>query len=408
MTHPADISPDDPLAWLSAELVDLARANLLRSPMEVTSRQGTSIGVRDRDGVEHRWVNFCSNNYLNLAGDPRIARAACEAIEQWGFGSGASRLISGTTSLHRQAERKLAEFLGTDDAVLLGTGYQTNVAAVTALAGEGDTVLLDKLDHASLIDAARQCGARIRVYPHGDVDRLAELLGREQATARRIFVVTDSLFSMDGDFAPLVEIVGLKRRHRFTLVVDEAHAIGIFGPRGRGIAELLGVSEGVDVIVGTASKALGGVGGFIAGKRVLIDALRNLARPFIFSTAPPAAAAAAVIAALRIVREEPERRERLLALCASLRQKLRAAQLISNSEFPIPNSQILPIVYGTEERALAAQRILLEHAQFAVAIRPPTVPRGTARIRISLMCDHTEADLDRLTEALLDAQSRLA
>ena len=174
-----DPSPDR-FPWLTAELADLAKANLIRTPIEVTSAQGPTLTVRDNDGAQHTWVNFCSNNYLNLAADPRIRQAACDAIRQWGFGTGASRLISGTTSLHRQAERELADFLGTSDAILLATGYQTNVAAVSSLAGVGDTVIVDKLDHASLIDAARQSGARLRAYPHGDIDRLAELLDRER------------------------------------------------------------------------------------------------------------------------------------------------------------------------------------------------------------------------------------
>ena len=474
--------------WIAERLAYLARANLLRSPVEVTSAQGPTLTVRDAAGVEHRWTNFCSNNYLNLASDPRIRRATAEAIERWGFGSGASRLISGSTSLHRQAERELADFLGTEDAILLSTGYQTNVAAITALAGPGDTVLVDKLDHASLIDGARQSGARLRVYPHGDVDRLAELLERESASspspcnqgegrgegssAKRLFVVTDSLFSMDGDFAPLAEIVALKQRFRFMLIVDEAHAIGVFGPTGRGVCELLDQSEQsraqvnmecggidtalacllaakaaskpphstkepifernqldvsgqVDAILGTCSKSLGGAGGFMAGRKSLIDLLRNTARPFIFSTAPPAAQAAATIAALKIIREEPERRARLLDLSAKLRQKLVHAGIaapsfsrdpegsaspgVANAKFQVPNpkseirnpkSQIFPIILGSEARALAAQRALLARDVFVVAIRPPTVPKGTSRLRISLMCDHTEQDLDRLVAAL--------
>jgi 8-amino-7-oxononanoate synthase len=415
--------PSEPFDWLAERLADLARANLIRNPVEVIGAQGPTLAVRDGDGVERRWVNFCSNNYLNLAADPRIRQAACDAIARWGFGSGASRLISGTTSLHRRAERELADFLGADDAILLATGYQTNVAAITALAGAGDTVIVDKLDHASLIDAARQSGARLRAYPHGDVDRLAELLARapKSSSARRVFVVTDSLFSMDGDFAPLAEIVALKQRFRFTLIVDEAHAIGVFGPTGRGVAELLGLSDQIDVLVGTCSKAMGGAGGFIAGRKVLIDALRTTARPFIYSTAPPAAVAAATIAALGIIGEEPQRRTRLLQLAADLHQMLRRSGIVpapfsrdpqgsalsnptkGRPAFAPPPTPIIPVILGSEDRALAAQRVLLEHGQFVLAIRPPTVPKGTSRLRISLMCDHTAADLDRLVAALRDA-----
>jgi 8-amino-7-oxononanoate synthase len=394
----------EPFAWLHDQLAGLARANLIRNPIEVTSAQGRTLTVRDGDGVEHRWVNFCSNNYLDLAADPRVRQAAIDAIAQFGFGSGGSRLISGTTSVHRQAERDLADFFATDDAVLLATGYQTNVAAVTALAGVGDSVIVDKLDHASLIDAARQSGARLRAYPHGQVARLAELLERESQSARRVLVVTDSLFSMDGDFAPLGEIVELKRRFNFTLIVDEAHAIGVFGPAGRGVAELLGLSDRIDVLVGTCSKALGGAGGFVAGKQVLIDTLRNTARPFIFSTAPPAAAAAATSAALRIVRDEPQRRERLLELAADLRRRLRASGVDSDPFSRTTEGRrvgpIIPIIFPRESDALAAQRVLMDHDLFAAAIRPPTVPKGASRLRISLMCSHTEDDLARLVAAL--------
>lgn len=406
MSTPAS-QPDDRLAWLADELAELARTNLVRSPVEVLSRQGPTLTVRDGDGVERSWVNFCSNNYLNLAGDARVARAACDAIDQWGFGSGASRLISGTTALHRQAERELAAFLATDDAILLGTGYQTNVAAITALAGAGDTVIVDKLDHASLIDGARQCGSRLRAYPHGDTDRLAELLRREQVDARRMFVVTDSLFSMDGDLAPLSDIVALRKRFRFVLVVDEAHALGVLGPTGRGLIEQLDLREQVDVITGTCSKALGGAGGFIAGRRVLIDALRNTARPFIFSTAPPAAAAAVVVAALRLIDAEPERRTRLAERSRLLRQELRRVGVDAGPDPACP-TPIVPVVLGSAERALAVQRFLLARDLFAVAIRPPTVPRGTSRIRISLMCDHSRADVTGLAQALAEAVAMTA
>lgn len=386
--------------FLARRLDELADAGLLRRPLEVTSPQGPRLGVRDADGRRLELVNFCSNNYLNLAADPRVTAAAAKAIERWGFGSGASRLISGTTSLHRQAEAALAEFLGTDDAILLSTGYMTNLAAVTGLAGAGDTVILDKLCHASLIDAARQSGARVRVYPHGDVDRLDALLAK--ATGRCV-VLTDSLFSMDGDFAPLAAIVALKDRRRFTLIVDEAHAVGVFGPTGRGVGELLGVADAIDVTVGTCSKALGGAGGFVAGDRVLIDALRNTARPFIYSTAPPAAAAAAVVAALKIVRGEPQRRMRLVELAASLRERLADAGWdIRPSE-----SHIIPIAWGEADRAVAAQRLLIAQGLLAVAIRPPTVPRGASRLRVSLMCDHSADDLAALAEALEAAREQL-
>jgi len=385
----------DPLSWVREELARLAAANLIRHPVEVSSEQGPTIrvgGSSASPAPDRELINFASNNYLNLAGDPRIRAAAADAVARWGFGSGSSRLISGTTTAHRRAERDLAEFFATEDAILLATGYQTNVAAIAALAGVGDAVILDKLDHASLIDGVRQSGARLRAVPHGDVGRLAALAERERGSARRVFVVTDSLFSMDGDAAPLGELVELRRRLGFTLIVDEAHAIGVLGATGRGVAESLGVADQVDVLTGTCSKSLGGAGGFIAGRRVLIDYLRNVARPFIFSTAPPAAAAAVASAALRIIRDEPWRRQRLRQLAGRLRAKLGLPG----------DGHIVPVILGDEQRALDAQRSLLERGMLVAAIRPPTVPRGTSRLRISLMCDHTAEQIDRLAEALRD------
>ncbi|MCG3180493.1 MAG: 8-amino-7-oxononanoate synthase [Phycisphaerae bacterium] len=401
MTFPHDHDAEGRFDWLRLRLDELADADLIRRPFTVESAQGPVLTVVDDAGRRRELLNFCSNNYLNLAADPRVIAAARDAVERWGVGSGASRLISGTTSPHRQAEAALADFMGADDALLLSTGYMANVAVATALAGRGDTVLLDKLDHASLIDAARQCGARLRTYPHGDVDRLADLLARADGTGRR-FVLTDSLFSMDGDFAPLREIAALKSRHPFTLIVDEAHAIGVFGRTGRGVAELLEVSDAVDVTVGTCSKSLGGAGGFVAGDRVLIDALRNTARPFVYSTAPPAAAAAAVVAAVEIVRSEPQRRGRLLAAAASLRAMLAEAGWDVSPSV----SQIIPIAWGGASRAMEAQRVLLDRGVLAAAIRPPTVPRGTSRLRLSVMDGLPPDAPTRLLDALSAARER--
>ena len=369
----------------------LAADDLLRRETTVQSAVGPKITVAGR-----QVVCLCSNDYLSLAADPAVRRAAVEAVERWGVGAGASRLLSGTTALHVALERRLAEFKRAEAAIVTSTGWMANRAAVCALAGPGDLVLCDKLDHASIIDAARSCGARMRTFPHRDVGRLERLLQRHRAGRRRCLIVTDSLFSMDGDLAPLAELAALKQRFDAQLLIDEAHATGVIGPAGRGVAELLGVEDQIDATVGTLSKALGSMGGFIAGRRVLIETIRNTGRAYIYTTAPPAATCAAAVAALDIVGGQPRPRARLLAMARRLRDSLRAAGLDTGDS----QSQIFPIVIGPAARAMAISGKLLEAGFFVPAIRPPTVPRGTSRLRVSLCAGHEEEDLQRFVSAL--------
>ena len=346
-------------------------------------------------------VCFGSNNYLGLAADPRVTGAAQEAIRRYGWGAGASRLISGTTPAHVRLEQELARFKGTESALVFGSGYQANQACIGALAQKGDLVLLDKLDHASIIDAARSCGAAVRTYPHrqtpegGSLTKLNRLL-EGAAKYRRRVIVTDSLFSMDGDLADLSELVRLKKRYDAILVIDEAHATGVLGANGRGVTELLGVEEEIDVTVGTLSKALGGIGGFVAAGRAFIDCLVNTARGFIYTTAPPAAAAAAAQAALDIVRAEPNRRKKVLALADQMRCGLKEKGFDTLKSC----SQIIPIMVGESEEALSLSRRLLDAGFQVPAIRPPTVGPGAARLRLSLTADHTSDDVDSFISAL--------
>jgi 8-amino-7-oxononanoate synthase len=317
------------------------------------------------------------------------------ALDACGWGSGASPLVTGRGKLHAQLEDELARFEGVEAALLFTSGFAANFGTLAVLAGKGDVVLSDAHNHASLIDGCRLSGARIQVYPHGNVDYVSHMLAQAGGFNRRL-IVTDGLFSMDGDLAPLVELAELAERHDALLVVDEAHATGVFGAHGRGAAEHLGVEDRVPVRFGTLSKALGSCGGFVAGSRGLIDWLINKARTYIFSTAAPEAVCAASLAALRVVHDEPQRRSELLDRAKQLRDKLIAAGWDTGGSC----SQIIPLVVGTPRRALDLAERLRERGYFVPAIRPPSVPEGRSLLRISLSHAHTDVDIAGLLEAL--------
>lgn len=376
-------------AELRSELEALRAAGLYREPRLVGGAQGPRVEI---DGGEY--LCLCSNNYLGLAEHPAVREAAREAIRRYGWGTGASRLVSGTMRLHRELEEALAAFKRKEAAIVFPSGYAANVGTIAALAGTGDTVVIDKLDHASIVDGCRLSGAAIRVYPHGNAARLEKILASIASSRRRV-VVTDSLFSMDGDLAPLVEIAAAARRHGACLMVDEAHATGVLGPEGRGGAELLCVEDEVEISMGTLSKALGGVGGFVAGSAALVDFLRHRARSFVYTTAPPPAACAAALAALKIVREQPELRCVALDRAARLREGLVALGLDTMESA----YQIVPVRIGEAETAARLARELFARGILAPAIRPPTVPKGTSRLRLSVTAAHTDADIDRVLEA---------
>ncbi|MEI6632513.1 MAG: 8-amino-7-oxononanoate synthase [Chlamydiota bacterium] len=379
-----------PLSEQLLRELDLIRAaGLYREPRLVDGAQGPRVVVGGRE-----YLCFCANNYLGLAEHPAVAEAAREAIGRYGWGSGASRLISGTMRLHDELERELAAFKGREAAIAFSSGYAANLGVLGALAGPGDTLVIDKLDHASIVDGCRLSGAAVRVYPHGDTAKLERILAVSAASRRRI-VVTDSLFSMDGDLAPLDRIAGLARRYGACLMVDEAHATGVLGERGRGGAELLGVEDAVDVSMGTLSKALGGSGGFVAGSAALIDYLRHRARSFVYTTAPPPAACAAALAALKIVRARPSLRRVVLRRAERLRKGLAGLGFDTmGSAF-----QIVPVRVGEAGAAARLSRELLARGILAPAIRPPTVPKGSSRLRLSVMASHTDEDIDRLLDA---------
>jgi glycine C-acetyltransferase/8-amino-7-oxononanoate synthase len=344
---------------------------------------------------------LCSNNYLGLADHPLVREAAAEAAMHWGAGAGASRLISGTMEPHLELESGLAEFKGYESALLFGSGYLANTGTIAALAGEGEVVFSDELNHASIVDGCRLSRAETFVYRHGDMDHLA--WGLRGAGERASLIVTDGLFSMDGDVAPVNDLLGLARRHGCRLMVDEAHATGAVGPHGRGSVAAAGLSGEVDVVIGTLGKALGSYGAYACAGAETIDFLVNTARPFIFSTAPPPPAVAAAAAALELLRSEPKRVEQLQANGAVLRAGLAAEGLrVGRSR-----SQIVPIEVGDAARTMELCERSLERGVFAQGIRPPTVPAGSSRLRFTVMATHRPAELEQAAKLVGGAAREL-
>jgi len=381
-------------AWLARRAHERRAARRERSRRALEPRPGARVA---RDGRE--WVDFSSNDYLGLARHPEVVSALARGAARWGAGSGASALVTGYGPAHRALEEALADFLGRERVLLFSSGWLANLAVAASLAGRGDTIVQDRLCHASLIDAARLSGARLVRHAHADTASLArrlDALGDE----RPCLVVTDGVFSMDGDLAPLGETARLAAQAGAWLVVDDAHGIGTLGPGGRGAVAAAGLGPGdVPVLVGTLGKAFGAAGAFVAGGADLVEHLVNEGRSYLFTTAPPPAVAEAARAALRIVRGEPERREALARNIAAFRRAARREGLcLGGSE-----SAIQPVVVGASGTALAVAARLEDAGFLAVPIRPPTVPRGTARLRIALSAAHRAADIEALVDALAGA-----
>jgi glycine C-acetyltransferase/8-amino-7-oxononanoate synthase len=344
---------------------------------------------------------LCSNNYLGLADHPRVRQAAAEAAMRWGVGAGASRLISGNMKLHCSLEERLAEFKGYEAALLFGSGYLANTGAIAALARRGEVVFSDELNHASIVDGCRLARAETFVYRHGDTDHLAWALGK--AGRHASLIVTDGVFSMDGDLAPLEELARLARRHDCRLMVDEAHATGAVGPGGRGSVAAAGMSGEVDVVIGTLGKALGGYGAYAAAGREVVEYLVNTARPFIFSTALPPPTVAAAIAALELLESHPHRVERLRANADVLRAAL-AEEGLPAGDSP---SQIIPVMVGEAGPTMELCERALERGVFAQGIRPPTVPDGSSRLRLTVMATHRAAELRHAAKLLAKSAREL-
>ena len=382
---------------LSQRLEALERENLRRKLRRVGSSQVPHAVIEGR-----AVLNFSSNDYLGLATHPALKEAAAKAVRDFGTGSGASRLICGSLAPHEQLEEALAVFKGAEAALVFSSGYATALGTIPALVGIGDFVVLDKLVHASIVDAARLSGAKLRVYAHNALDDLKEILTwcqqqRASNPNAKVLIITESLFSMDGDFAPLPEIVALKDQFGAWLMVDEAHAAGLFGEHRRGLIEYFDLSGRVEVQMGTLGKALGSAGGFIAGSCALRDYLINKARSFIFSTAPPPAVSASAQAALEIVQSREG-----ADLVRHLRDRLQQFQNEAGMAAPSKDSPIIPLTIGKEAAALSVAERLWDAGIFVPAIRYPTVARGKARLRFTFSAAHQCADIERLTQALKD------
>jgi glycine C-acetyltransferase/8-amino-7-oxononanoate synthase len=377
---------------IDARLDELRRAGLHRRTREISSAQAPRVTL---DGADV--LLLCSNNYLGLADDPRVREAAAEAALRDGVGSGASRLVSGTMTIHRVLEERLAAFKRREAALLFGSGYLANTGVVSSLAQAGEVVFSDALNHASIIDGCRLSRAEVFVYDHCDLDHLR--YGISRAGDRGALIVTDGVFSMDGDVAPVAEIVEIAQRYGLRTVVDEAHGTGALGPGGRGAAAEAGVSDEVDVIVGTLGKALGSYGAFAACSATMARYLLNTARTFIFSTALPPPAVAGALAALEILIEQPELVRRLQANGAAVRDELSLAGF----DVTRSRTQIVPIVLGDAALAVAVCENVLDKGIFAQAIRPPTVPPGTSRLRLAVMASHAEDELRGAARAVAGA-----
>jgi 8-amino-7-oxononanoate synthase len=382
---------------IEQRLQELEQLGLSRRLRMVSGPQGPRVLLDGRPVLL-----LCSNNYLGLADHRRVREAAAEAAMRWGVGAGASRLVSGTMTIHRRLEQRLAAFERSEECVLFGSGYLANAGAICALAGRGDTVFSDELNHASIIDGCRLSRAEVLVYRHRDTGHLDWLMRRHGGAGRRL-IVTDSVFSMDGDIAPLAEIIELAREHGARTIVDEAHATGVLGPGGRGAIARAGLEGEVDIVVGTLGKALGSYGAYTYARGETIRYLINMARPLIFSTAPPPPAVAGALAALELLEERPHRVQRLRSNARVLRRALSAEGIPAEDV----EMHIVPVIVGDERDAMGLCEAALARGVFAQAIRPPTVAPGTSRLRLAVMASHTAEELRDAARAIAHAAREL-
>ncbi len=380
------------ISFLQEELEEIRAKDLYRKVRTLDTLRGAWALWKGRE-----ILLFCGNDYLGLSRHPRVVQAARQAIESHGVGSGAARLISGSSSFHEKLEEKIAAFKQKERALLFTTGYLANLGILTALAGKKDWILMDKLCHASIIDGARLSGAQIRVYPHKNYERLEEILEGFAAgdPSQKRIVVTDTVFSMDGDIADLEALVRLREKYGFILVVDDAHGTGVLGPQGRGATEGK-ISEKIDIVMGTLSKAVGCLGGFAAARAEFIEYLVNLSRPFIYATSLPPVLCASALEALTVIEEETALREKLWANARSIHERL--AKL--GFELAPLTSPIIPVLVGPEKEAVRMSQHLLDQGVLVPAIRTPTVPKGKARLRITASALHEEKDIEKLVAEL--------
>jgi 8-amino-7-oxononanoate synthase len=372
----------DDLTFLTTALEEIKERGLFRELRSIQGAQKPRVQLEGKEAIL-----LCSNNYLGLAEHPALQEAAIRALERYGSGAGASRSVSGTTELHRELEERIARFKGSEAALVFSTGYMANCGLLTALAGAGDLILSDELNHASIVDGCRLSRAEVWIYRHCEMDHLEALL--QKSSHRRRLIVTDGVFSTEGSIAPLPEIRELADRFGAMVMVDDAHATGVLGQGGRGTAEHFGMTERIEIQMGTLGKALGGFGAYVAGTQALIDYLVNCCRPFIYTTALPAAVAAMALAALDIVEQEPQRRARLWENTDYFRKGMQQMGFdLGRSETPI-----VPVLIGANALTMEADRRLMAKGVFAQGIRPPSVPAQGGRLRATLMATHTPEDL---------------
>jgi 8-amino-7-oxononanoate synthase len=386
------------MSEIEERLAELERQGLGRRLRLISGPQGPTVLLEGKPVLL-----LCSNNYLGLADHPRVREAAAEAAMRWGVGAGASRLVSGTMTIHRRLEERLASFKGSEACLLFGSGYLANLGVIGALAGRGDTIFSDGLNHASIVDGCRLSRAEVVVYRHRDVEHLEWSMHRHGSRDAGRLIVTDSVFSMDGDVAPLEQIAALANRYGARTVVDEAHAIGNLGPEGRGAVAEAGLEGEFDVVVGTLGKALGSYGAYACASTEIVRYLINSSRSLIFSTAPPPPAIAGALAALELLQERPHRVQRLRSNARTLRRALAA------EGFPVAEADmhIVPLIVGDERQTMRLCQEAIEQGVFAQGIRPPTVAAGTSRLRLTTMASHTASDLEMAASVLGDAARRL-
>jgi len=370
--------------FMNKTLTSLQQEGLKRDLSQLTSTQGRKITIEGKEVL-----NFCSNNYLGLADDPRIKQAAINCIERDGFGSGASRLICGNMAAHQQLEKCLAEFKKTENCLVFSTGYMANVGIISSMFGRDDIIFSDRLNHASIVDGVRLSQSKWKRYPHKDMNALEEMLKSSSRFNKRC-IITDSVFSMDGDLAPLDKIVAIAKRYDCLVMIDEAHALGVMGENGKGLAEHFGVEKDIDIQMGTLSKAVGSFGAYCCGTNTLISFLINKARSFIYTTGMPPSVAAASLKAIEIIRDKPERRRQLWNNTQYMKNALKKCGFNTmDSQTPI-----IPLLVKDSNVAVRFSKRLFEQGIFVNAIRPPTVPRNRARLRLTVMATHTQQQLD--------------
>ena len=376
--------------WLINEVNGIKKKNLHRKLIEIESSMSPEISIGKK-----KYIQFASNNYLGMTTKRQVISRSSKILEKYGTGTGGSRLVTGTSDLHNKLERKIAKFKKTQDAIIFSSGYLANIGVISSIARKGDLIFSDELNHASLIDGARMSKANIIIYRHCDMTHLEDELKKIKSNVRKI-IITDSVFSMDGDIAPLDEIVSLSKRYNCISMIDEAHATGVLGKDGSGASEMFGVQKNIDICMGTLSKAVGSVGGYVAGSKVFIDFLKNRARSFIFDTSLPASNLMTSIVAIENIQKSKKLREKLFFNIKSITNFLKE----NNFEYVSSGTPIIPIIFGSEIKTLKISKFLFDNGIYIPAVRPPSVPKGSSRIRITLMSNHTLKHINKL-KALL-------